>query len=152
MPCTHNDSQDKPKSSGHKSQAGSSQNKPSKPVGLAEQQGKKPCPMRSKEDRDRLDKLCAEGRCFHCEQTGHDARNCSAQKTAKAPTQGLCASTVRFEGIEELANRVCKAPSYNTVGVASVRIAEAPPTVESCLVVRPWLQSNLTWDDCAEYL
>ncbi|TFY57697.1 hypothetical protein EVJ58_g6867 [Rhodofomes roseus] len=93
-------------------QDGKSSSKPSK----SSSHEKRP-PKLSREERDRLR---AEGRCFECKDTGHEARNCPLRKKAKAPS--VQASSVRFADIDRLAAKARDAAI--AVNSVSVNIAE----------------------------
>jgi hypothetical protein len=50
------------------------------------QEGQQPRKFEKNLSCTKKDQLRAEGRCFNCEEVGHDSRNCSSLHKAKAPT------------------------------------------------------------------
>ena len=76
--------------------------------------------------KEQHDKLRAEGRCFTCGEKGHESRNCSTRKTARAPNVSVNASSIRFANIERLVDQARRADGG--INVASIRIdAQALP-------------------------
>ena len=57
--------------------------------------------------REKRDQLCAEGKCFHCEQLGHSQRDCPKLNTLKPPTvRANNVSIARLERISKKKDKV----------------------------------------------
>ena len=110
--------------------------------------------------KEQCDKLHAEGRCFTCSKKGHESRNCSTCKTARAPNVSVNASSIWFANLEQLADQARRADGG--VNVASIRIdacafpeqqthgsMEGTGSSQMCNEAI-WLRAHTA--DCIEYL
>ncbi|PIL34763.1 transcription factor [Ganoderma sinense ZZ0214-1] len=102
--------------------------------------------------KEQRDKLRAEGRCFTCGEKGHESRNCTTRKTARAPNVGVNASSVRFANIERLAENARQA--NGGVRLASIRVATPGDSqvgaTSSATGDGIWVRAHTS--DCIEYL
>ena len=66
--------------------------------------GKKPM------DKTKRDRLRAEGRCFNCEEPGHEFRNCPKLHLMRPPQ--IKSSSVQITQMEKLAHQKKRADTY----------------------------------------
>ena len=80
----------------------------------------------NKQTRSKLDTLRAEGRCFHCQEQGHEQRNCPKLSSMKPPRHAIKAGSIRFAQLDRLAEQKERADAY----VGSMSVIDGDPFLE----------------------
>ena len=80
-----------------------------------------------KQSRTKLDALRAEGKCFHCEEKGHEQRNCPKRHTMRPPKPQIKASSIRFDKIERLVAQKEEADLY----IGNINVLLDPIEIET---------------------
>jgi len=86
----------------------------------------KPAPIHHKLSRNKMDTLRAEGKCFNCQEKGHEQRNCPRLNMMKPPKSAVKAGSIRFAYMDKLAEMKDRADTY----VGSMSIIEADPIMD----------------------
>ena len=73
-----------------------------------------------------MNSLRAEGKCFNCQETGHEQRNCPKLNSMRLPKPVIKARSISFIKMEELAERKARADVY----VGSIGIIEPDPIAD----------------------
>jgi len=108
--------QSTPQNSGQKPSQSANQNAPKKEY---KDKGKEKSDYKHKNlSRSKMDALRAEGKCFNCQQQGHEQRNCPKLQSMKPPQSAIKAGTISFASMEVLASKKEKADMY--VGSMSI--------------------------------
>ena len=70
--------------------------------------------------------LRAEGKCFNCQETGHEQRNCPKLNLMRPPKPIIKARSISFTKMEELAKHKARADVY----IGSIGIIEPDPIAD----------------------
>ena len=75
-------------------------------------------PLDLGKSREHINNLRAEGKCFICEQTGHNARDCAEKKIVR-PSEKLENNNIliRFEEVENFARNEVETLYASTTGL-----------------------------------
>lgn len=80
------------------------------PQNVNEQKGKHV--QQQKHSRAKLDTLRTEGRCFNCQEVGHEQRNCPKLNSMRPPKPAIKAGAINLSKMDKLAEKVGKADIY----------------------------------------
>ena len=90
------------------------------------EQKDKPNPRNKKLSRSKMDTLRAEGKCFNCQQTGHEQRNCPKLNSMKPPKPIIRTGAMSLANMDKLAKQKDEADIY----FGHISIQEADPIAE----------------------
>ena len=92
----------------------------------ANDQKEKSHPRNKKLSRTKMDTLRAEGKCFNCQQTGHEQRNCPKLSAMKPPKPAIRTGAMSLANMDKLAKQKEEADVY----FGHISIEETDPITE----------------------